>query len=57
MTSQCPVCDATVTLSDSAEVSEIIACTDCSTQLVVADKKGTDVTLEEAPAVEEDWGE
>jgi len=57
MTSICPICDATIQLTQDVELSEVILCSDCSTQLVVSEKKGEEITLKEAPAVEEDWGE
>ncbi len=53
----CPVCDAQVTLPEKTEVSEIVSCPDCHTRLVVTDLRGSTVTLGEAPKVEEDWGE
>jgi len=53
----CPICDAQVTLPKNTEESEIISCPECHTRLVVANLKGTFATLEEAPKVEEDWGE
>ncbi|MBI3366098.1 lysine biosynthesis protein LysW [Candidatus Roizmanbacteria bacterium] len=57
MKSTCPVCDAQVTLQKNTEESEIISCSECHTRLVVASMKGAFATLEEAPKVEEDWGE
>ncbi|MEI6532579.1 MAG: lysine biosynthesis protein LysW [Candidatus Roizmanbacteria bacterium] len=53
----CPVCDVTNVISTSVEVSEIITCTDCNTRLVVDAIGPQGVTVSEAPAVEEDWGE
>lgn len=53
----CPVCDAKVTLQKNTEESEIISCPECHNRLVVASMKGAFATLEEAPKVEEDWGE
>lgn len=53
----CPICDVQVTLPKNTEESEIISCPDCHTQLVVANLKGNTAVLEEAPKVEEDWGE
>ncbi len=57
MKSMCPVCDAKVTLQKKTEESEIISCPECHTRLVVAQMKGAFATLEEAPKIEEDWGE
>lgn len=53
----CPICDALVTLPENSEESEIISCPDCHTRLVVADLKGSAAILQEAPKVEEDWGQ
>ncbi len=53
----CPVCDAEVTFPASVEESEIINCVECKSRLVVAKINGSNITLEQAPAVEEDWGE
>jgi len=53
----CPTCDAQVTLPKNTEESEIISCSECHTQLVVTSLKRNNPTLEEAPKVEEDWGE
>lgn len=57
MSSICPVCDAKVALQKNTEESEIISCSECHTRLVVAQMKDAFATLEEAPKVEEDWGE
>lgn len=54
---QCPVCDAQFQSSDNLEVSEIITCLDCGSRLVVAEVSADGVSVEEAPEVEEDWGE
>lgn len=53
----CPICDAQVTLPKNTEESEIISCSDCHTKLVVAKIENKVATLQEAPKVEEDWGE
>lgn len=55
--SACPVCDAMVTLPNDVEESEIITCPECHSRLVVTNLKAKTTTLEEAPKVEEDWGE
>ncbi|MFH1375936.1 MAG: lysine biosynthesis protein LysW [Patescibacteria group bacterium] len=55
-TTKCPKCDADLTLADDAEVGEIITCDECSAELEV--KTITpEITLEDAPEVQEDWGE
>ncbi|MBI4066858.1 lysine biosynthesis protein LysW [Candidatus Gottesmanbacteria bacterium] len=57
MTGICPVCEAQIK-QDGVEVSEIIACGECSTKLeVVSVNKSKNMVLKEAPKVEEDWGE
>lgn len=57
LSATCPICEAQVNLLQDAELSEIISCSDCSTRLVIAALTKTSATLEEAPAIEEDWGE
>lgn len=56
MNSTCPVCDGAVALPEKTEESEIINCKDCQSRLVV-EKLSPQVILQQAPAVEEDWGE
>ena len=53
----CPICDAEVTLPVNTEESEIISCAECHSKLVVAKIENQTATLQEAPKVEEDWGE
>lgn len=53
----CPVCDTRVTLHKNTEESEIISCPDCKTRLVVEKIKENKILFQQAPAVEEDWGE
>jgi len=53
----CNVCGASVTLPENVEVSEIITCNDCHSRLVVKKIEADSVTLNEAPQVEEDWGQ
>jgi alpha-aminoadipate carrier protein LysW len=51
----CPVCGDDVTLPENVEVGEIVDCGACGAELEVID---TDpATLEEAPELQEDWGE
>ena len=57
MDTQCPVCLGDVTIPAGSEISEIITCPDCSSRLVVMNLTATEATLEQAPEVEEDWGE
>ena len=53
----CPVCDAEIKLASDLEETEIINCGECENAVVVASIKGNKVTLEEAPEIEEDWGQ
>jgi alpha-aminoadipate/glutamate carrier protein LysW len=49
------VCEAKVSLTEPVRLSEIVQCADCSTELEVV---GLDpVRLDQAPEIEEDWGE
>jgi lysine biosynthesis protein LysW len=57
MNGTCPVCDAAVSVPANTEVSEILTCGDCQTRVVVQALTNNSVTLGQAPAVEEDWGE
>jgi alpha-aminoadipate carrier protein LysW len=51
----CTVCEAELILDTGIEEGEIIVCPDCGTEFEVI---GLDpVEIEEAPEVEEDWGE
>lgn len=54
-TANCPVCDSELTLEDGTMVNEIIPCPDCGAELEVTSLDP--LKLEEAPEVEEDWGE
>ena len=52
---ECPICAAEISLGEDTINGELMECSDCGTELEV---KGTDpFVLEEAPQVEEDWGE
>ncbi len=53
----CPVCDGTVVIPDGTEESEILTCAECSNRVVVTSINGTEVVLDKAPDIEEDWGE
>jgi alpha-aminoadipate carrier protein LysW len=54
-TAKCPKCDADLVIADDAEIGEIITCDECSAELEV--KKLDPIELDDAPAVQEDWGE
>ncbi len=51
----CPVCDAGLTFSPDACISEIITCPECSADLEIITLQPP--SLAEAPLEEEDWGE
>ena len=53
--SVCPVCDGEITVDSGVEVSEIIRCGDCGSDLEI--ESVDPLTLIEAPQEEEDWGE
>ena len=53
-TVKCPVCDADVKVED-AMVGELLTCADCGVELEVTSL--SPLTVEEAPEVQEDWGE
>jgi len=57
ITGICPICDAPVALTADVEVSEVVTCSDCKSPLVVKNIDRQTATLENAPQVEEDWGE
>lgn len=52
---KCPKCDADLELEDNVEVGEIITCDECSAELEV--KNIDPLELDDAPEVQEDWGE
>jgi alpha-aminoadipate carrier protein LysW len=54
-TATCPICDGSVATDDSTVVGELIECADCCGELVVTSL--APISFEEAPTVEEDWGE
>ena len=54
-TVSCPVCEADAEVSDDAVVGELLECADCGTELELMSLDP--LKLEEAPEVEEDWGE
>jgi len=54
MQANCPECDATITMEKPMK-GEIVVCPDCGAELEVTSVEP--LTLELAPAEEEDWGE
>jgi len=57
LTANCPICDEEISLASDVEETEVIVCSGCSNRVVVASVSETGAVLEEAPAIEEDWGE
>jgi len=51
----CIVCEGKIQVSDDLLEGEIIVCPDCGSELEVVSLDP--LTLEEAPEVQEDWGE
>ena len=54
-TAECVECGATVALPDDAEIGEIVDCGTCGTELEVVAVDPP--AVEQAPELEEDWGE
>lgn len=52
---ECPVCGAEIELGSDTVQSELLECPDCGTELEVVEINP--FKLNEAPKVEEDWGE
>lgn len=55
MVSKCTVCDGSITMAEDVMEGELFICPDCGTELEVVSMDP--LTLEEAPEVQEDWGE
>ena len=55
MTATCTVCEAQVSLPHDGCEGELLVCGDCGTELEVIAL--APITVEEAPQVQEDWGE
>jgi hypothetical protein len=53
----CPVCAALISPPGGLEESEILACPECQSMLVVEGCEGGRLIFGEAPRIEEDWGE
>ena len=55
ITTVCPSCGAEITFDRPPLNGEVITCPECGVELEVVSTEP--LTLEEAPEVEEDWGE
>jgi len=53
----CPICEGEISLAEDTEESEIVVCPECENRVVVASITDKKIILEEAPEIEEDWGE
>jgi alpha-aminoadipate carrier protein LysW len=52
---ECPFCEAPVAVEDDTVKDELLECSDCGAELVVTAL--VPLMVEEAPQVEEDWGQ
>ena len=52
---KCPVCEADVKVESGVMLGELLTCGDCGTELEVTSL--SPLAVEEAPEVQEDWGE
>ena len=55
MAVKCCVCEADVRIAEDVITGELIHCSDCGTELEVVSTEP--ITVQEAPEVQEDWGE
>jgi alpha-aminoadipate carrier protein LysW len=53
--SVCPVCEAPLEIAAGTVVGELLQCEDCGTDLEIVGVNP--YQIQEAPEVEEDWGE
>lgn len=51
----CPVCEANLPIAAGTVVGELLQCEDCGSDLEVT--AANPYQIQEAPEVEEDWGE
>ncbi|EFC91650.1 MULTISPECIES: lysine biosynthesis protein LysW [Dethiosulfovibrio] len=51
----CVVCEGSVALPDDAMIGELLICDDCGTELELVSLDP--LKVEEAPEIQEDWGE
>ncbi len=55
MTPDCPICEASIEVTEDTVVGELLMCDECGTELEITSLDPVEV--QEAPEVEEDWGE
>ena len=53
----CPICGSEISFQNLPEENELLTCESCNNKLVVKNIIGNNITLEEAPLIEEDWGQ
>ena len=53
----CPICDVLIEYAVDVEEAEILVCPECHSSLVVESVRGQNLIFNEAPQVDEDWGE
>jgi lysine biosynthesis protein LysW len=53
----CPICGSVIEFNNLPEENELINCSSCNNRLVTKSVIGNEIILEEAPTIEEDWGE
>jgi len=54
---ECPICGSQAEFSSIPEENELINCNSCNNRLLVKKIENNQIILEEAPQIEEDWGE
>lgn len=57
LSGNCPLCEFTIRPEEGIEESEILACPRCQSPLVVDSVNSESIVFDEAPLIEEDWGE
>lgn len=55
--SNCPICGSEIEFTNLPEENEIINCGECNNRLITKTVIANEIILEEAPTIEEDWGE
>jgi lysine biosynthesis protein LysW len=54
---QCTICGSEINFQNLPEENELVTCQNCNNRLITKSVVGNDIILDEAPAIEEDWGE
>ena len=53
----CPECDAGLSIPEDADIGELVSCQDCGADYEIASRNGPETVLKQAESVGEDWGE